>query len=1185
MSTTHHHQEQQQHQQQQPPTQPHAAPGSTAAYKRASRKGAPRRYGCRFPGCDKVYSRQEHLQRHQLNHNPKEIFACDVDGCGQRFVRADLLTRHKKRHSGSYTPRNRIQSFTEPEHATYSSGSVAVGILSPPIGLHGHGGSHMDDSPQGGRPRTNSASAGAAVNSSSSSGHAGGHVNHPHAGGGGTGPGTSNTRLPSLPSFPPHSVPRDAAILLSPESNPVIPVTTSIPVTASHVGMAGLPSHRSGRPPTAPPPPAPVPLQAVSTTWSSPAPLTTNMGGDFMQTDKTVSYYRSQTAPQQQQQEQHQQQQQHQQHQQHHHLQQQQQQPQQQHQQQLQTQPLHHPPPQPQHPQSYHHQPRTRDDPHTHAIAEAAPAILTFATAPYADQYLETQNFADWLFDGRETTLSDFNVSHLPFLDDGLESAFNNNIAYDYESLTSRSHIDTPPRQLETSDEVVGDLRRQEIVRFFKACRLQQPQFEVRIPTLGQALGDDIPALSADMIHDTLYEFWENVSPRVPVIHQPTFSCNRCPLLLLAVMLALGAASRYDRDQSGSLVDLGGFADIIITSARFEILTCDEATPPVSLWVAQALLLVEFYEKMLSTRGLHERSQVYHSVTLTLLRRGSPLIGRSGSESPPDESQLPSLTATSPPSSLPPHPHSPPTPLSTHQPLGRPHHHAHPQRLHHQHHSHRSHRGHHSHHSHFHHQRDGQAATAADLQAWWNRWAETEAMHRVVFVTFCLDIAHAAMFGHMADMAPHEIRLPLPCDDNLWTAAKPEDVRKLDNDLRMYGVHPITFLDGLKRAVHGMEVKTHSFGRMIIMSGLLSVGWHLRHRETHLKWLDLSTATTAASAVASAETTQTQQDAWRKTLLMAFDGWKASFDHVQDPAVDGLATAALTTAASGPATTTTTTTTTATTTATTTGSLSSSASSSSSPSPTIRRSGSNGPIESAAVLYHLAHLCLHVDIVDCQVYAGAKRLLSRKVSSRDYTNVVSRMTVWAKQASTRHAILHAFRLLHRVLVDPRGRGAEGGVGGVRTSSDVYDIYSIKTEADPHRPWIMYYAALSIWSFVRAVGQTWSSSSASSSSSSYVGRPRPSHHAPLSPPYQRVVAYLGRVAERYELDEAATAPGPGSGGTDLANLADLADGLPDLLDYLQGVFAEAHSELLQEAQVRLQMCREIMAGTDSGMEKM
>lgn len=38
-----------------------------AGYKRASRKGAPKKFQCQHEGCDKVYSRAEHLQRHQLN--------------------------------------------------------------------------------------------------------------------------------------------------------------------------------------------------------------------------------------------------------------------------------------------------------------------------------------------------------------------------------------------------------------------------------------------------------------------------------------------------------------------------------------------------------------------------------------------------------------------------------------------------------------------------------------------------------------------------------------------------------------------------------------------------------------------------------------------------------------------------------------------------------------------------------------------------------------------------------------------------------------------------------------------------------------------------------------------------------------------------------------------------------------
>jgi hypothetical protein len=39
--------------------------------------------------------------RHQLNHNPKQIYKCNFRNCDRIFVREDLLSRHKERHSNS----------------------------------------------------------------------------------------------------------------------------------------------------------------------------------------------------------------------------------------------------------------------------------------------------------------------------------------------------------------------------------------------------------------------------------------------------------------------------------------------------------------------------------------------------------------------------------------------------------------------------------------------------------------------------------------------------------------------------------------------------------------------------------------------------------------------------------------------------------------------------------------------------------------------------------------------------------------------------------------------------------------------------------------------------------------------------------------------------------------------------
>lgn len=59
------------------------------------------------PSCDKIFKRSDHLSRHYLNHDPKEVYECDfliegLDGtsrkCGRTFVRRDLKERHTKRH-------------------------------------------------------------------------------------------------------------------------------------------------------------------------------------------------------------------------------------------------------------------------------------------------------------------------------------------------------------------------------------------------------------------------------------------------------------------------------------------------------------------------------------------------------------------------------------------------------------------------------------------------------------------------------------------------------------------------------------------------------------------------------------------------------------------------------------------------------------------------------------------------------------------------------------------------------------------------------------------------------------------------------------------------------------------------------------------------------------------------------
>ena len=51
-------------------------------------------HACKYPGCEKSFTRAEHLRRHALNHEqPRKGFTCER--CTVHFQRPDLLG---KRH-------------------------------------------------------------------------------------------------------------------------------------------------------------------------------------------------------------------------------------------------------------------------------------------------------------------------------------------------------------------------------------------------------------------------------------------------------------------------------------------------------------------------------------------------------------------------------------------------------------------------------------------------------------------------------------------------------------------------------------------------------------------------------------------------------------------------------------------------------------------------------------------------------------------------------------------------------------------------------------------------------------------------------------------------------------------------------------------------------------------------------
>ena len=463
---------------------------------------------------------------------------------------------------------------------------------------------------------------------------------------------------------------------------------------------------------------------------------------------------------------------------------------------------------------------------------------------------------------------------------------------------------------------------------------------------------DDGHMLSRKLMQAYIGSYWLHFSDQVPILHKPTFSPDKTPNLLLIAMMTIGAAC-LDKAHGLKVTKAGAqLSNFLAWHLRWEMFQDPNCRPPAKLWVFQTLLLLELYEKMYSTRELHERAHIHHATTITLMRRGRALIGKSALDSPPnprdDKANGSRHSSTS-----------------------------------------------------------GMAHTPDE---WWNHWITNESTRRAAFAAFVIDSIHATMFGHSTVMVAHEMRLPLPCDDKLWKAASGAEVGRIEANLMSAGNKPISFLEGLKRTLSGQEVMTNSFGRTILMAGLLSVSWHMNQRDLQVN--SLGGGVTQALG---------GRDKWRGTLTRAFDSWKGDFDKTLHRRGD----------ISDPY---------------------------SYDSPNTNEV--NVVFESRIVLHHLAHMAMHVDIVDCQIFARAKRLLGRAIGTQDLNSAQRRMKdIWAPSAKARDATYYALKFLHSVMVSN-----DSGTPKANGFSHPDEPYSARDDVLLNRPWVLYFAALVVWCY-------------------------------------------------------------------------------------------------------------------------
>ncbi|ETN45396.1 uncharacterized protein HMPREF1541_09227 [Cyphellophora europaea CBS 101466] len=295
--------------------------------------------------------------------------------------------------------------------------------------------------------------------------------------------------------------------------------------------------------------------------------------------------------------------------------------------------------------------------------------------------------------------------------------------------------------------------------------------------------------------------------------------------------------------------------------------------------------------------------------------------------------------------------------------------------------------------------------SATTPEQWWGRWIQSEATHRAALAAFYLDALSATLFGHAAMMVVHEVRLPLPCDDALWSATSAAEVARVEASLHANGVQPPTFTEALRKILTGRKVRTNPFGRMVLMAGLLSISWHMQQRDLQMSVLGVSRGMGGVMG--------TLPSGWREPLMKSFDFWKKDFEesraHMQRIALPWQTTAQ--TSASD-----------------------------------------NDNVIVATNLWHLAHMAMHVDFRDLQIFAGARYNLGRPIADTDRERTKNNISAWIKSPGGRTAVWHALQLLRETLLPKSTAGPDGEM----------NAYVARDDNLTHRPWTLYVAGLMVF---------------------------------------------------------------------------------------------------------------------------
>ncbi|KAL3426091.1 hypothetical protein PVAG01_02882 [Phlyctema vagabunda] len=276
--------------------------------------------------------------------------------------------------------------------------------------------------------------------------------------------------------------------------------------------------------------------------------------------------------------------------------------------------------------------------------------------------------------------------------------------------------------------------------------------------------------------------------------------------------------------------------------------------------------------------------------------------------------------------------------------------------------------------------------SAGDLDSNWRKFVDVEQRKRLALLCFLWDTQHAVLFSQSLCMSAFELRISLPCNPTTWEADSAEEW--FNNYKKEQEVAFLTVLkEYVALASTSPPAHLNALSRLLILHGLMSISWDMKRRD--------QTALGFSGQEAAAR---------HARLAQSYDAWKADFDtYCMSMTMSLKDNAGL-------------------------------------------KSEFTRFSTATTAIYHAAHIILNVEILDLQIYAGARHIIGRPVTRVDYDRSRRILKQWAKPGGSPAAVKASWHAAHLL---------RDGIMNL-DNWDVNDVF--------HYPWCLYLATLTLWGF-------------------------------------------------------------------------------------------------------------------------